>query len=201
MAAHKSRAQQAAERREELRGIAVHHFAEKGFEGTSLEDVAAEAGVTKGLLYHYFGSKEALFLEGIESFPIETVIEAIPAVVEEGTPVGDIIRLVVSEARRVLAAHRAEVRLLVRSAVSGSEEALRRLERLVTRFEELLGVAFAKSGDFDPDLDAGMAASQLISSLVFQQLVPELMRDRHDPDAVAEQLVRTTTRGYSTAPD
>jgi AcrR family transcriptional regulator len=36
-------------------------FAEEGFAGTSLETVAAEAGVTKGALYHHFSSKRELF--------------------------------------------------------------------------------------------------------------------------------------------
>lgn len=197
MASSTSRARQAAQRRGELLAISVRHFAEKGFEGTSLEDVAADAGVTKGLLYHYFGSKETLFLEGIEAFPMETVIEAIPSVVEEGTPVGEIVRLVVTESRRVLAAHRDEVQLLVRSAVSGNREALRRLQKLVARFEELLGEAFSRAVDFDPELDPQVAAALLVSSLVFQQVGGDMIGGRHPMDEVVDQLIRTTTRGFS----
>ena len=36
-------------------------FAEKGFAGTSIEDIVRAAGVTRGALYHHFGSKEELF--------------------------------------------------------------------------------------------------------------------------------------------
>lgn len=38
-------------------------FAERGFEGASVGDIAAEAGFTKGALYSQFGSKEELFAE------------------------------------------------------------------------------------------------------------------------------------------
>ncbi len=36
-------------------------FASRGFAGTSIEDIASAAGVTRGALYHHFPSKEALF--------------------------------------------------------------------------------------------------------------------------------------------
>jgi AcrR family transcriptional regulator len=45
----------------ELTAAALELFVEKGFVGTRLDDVAARAGVSKGTLYLYFDSKEALF--------------------------------------------------------------------------------------------------------------------------------------------
>lgn len=45
----------------ELTQAALALFVEKGFAATRLEDVAARAGVSKGTLYLYFDSKEALF--------------------------------------------------------------------------------------------------------------------------------------------
>lgn len=48
---------------ERLLGVALKLFAEKGFEGTSVQDVVAAAGVTKGAMYHYFGSKDDLLYE------------------------------------------------------------------------------------------------------------------------------------------
>jgi len=41
-------------------------FAERGFHGATLDDVVAEAGVSKGALYHYFRSKQELFLALLE---------------------------------------------------------------------------------------------------------------------------------------
>lgn len=45
----------------ELTAAALELFVEKGFAATRLDDVAARAGVSKGTLYLYFDSKEALF--------------------------------------------------------------------------------------------------------------------------------------------
>ena len=50
----------------ELTAAALELFVEKGFSATRLEDVAAHAGVSKGTLYLYFDSKEALFKAVIE---------------------------------------------------------------------------------------------------------------------------------------
>jgi AcrR family transcriptional regulator len=55
-----SRREQAEWRREQLLDAALKVFAGKGVAGASVKDLAAAAGVTSGLLYHYFPSKEAV---------------------------------------------------------------------------------------------------------------------------------------------
>ena len=51
----------AAERRDQLIGVALLCFAEKGFDGTSIEEIAARAGVSKPVIYEHFGGKEGLY--------------------------------------------------------------------------------------------------------------------------------------------
>ncbi len=48
--------------RERILDSAVRLFAERGFERTTMRDIAAEAGCSLGLAYHYFASKEAIVL-------------------------------------------------------------------------------------------------------------------------------------------
>jgi AcrR family transcriptional regulator len=50
-----------AERREQLIEIARALFAERGFEGTSIEELAARAEVSKPIVYEHFGGKEGLY--------------------------------------------------------------------------------------------------------------------------------------------
>lgn len=54
------RRQHAGERREQILDVATRVFAEKGFAGASIRDIANAVGVTEGLLYHYFESKEQI---------------------------------------------------------------------------------------------------------------------------------------------
>ena len=51
----------AAERREQLIEIARTVFSEKGFDGASVEEIAARAGVSKPVVYEHFGGKEGLY--------------------------------------------------------------------------------------------------------------------------------------------
>ena len=49
------------ERREQLLDIGRRLFAERGLEGTSIEEIAAQAGVSKPVVYEHFGGKEGLY--------------------------------------------------------------------------------------------------------------------------------------------
>jgi len=51
----------AAERREQLIEIARTVFSEKGFDGASVEEIAARAEVSKPVVYEHFGGKEGLY--------------------------------------------------------------------------------------------------------------------------------------------
>jgi len=50
-----------AQRREQLLQVARRLFAEKGFEATSVEEIAAKASVSKPVVYEHFGGKEGLY--------------------------------------------------------------------------------------------------------------------------------------------
>ncbi|TAM82912.1 MAG: TetR/AcrR family transcriptional regulator, partial [Jatrophihabitans sp.] len=49
------------ERRRQLLDVGRALFAEKGFEATSIEEIAARAGVSKPVVYEHFGGKEGLY--------------------------------------------------------------------------------------------------------------------------------------------
>ncbi|WBQ03722.1 TetR/AcrR family transcriptional regulator [Kribbella sp. CA-293567] len=51
-----------AARELEILDAAERIFGERGYQGTSMDDVAAEVGVSKPLIYQYYGSKDGLFL-------------------------------------------------------------------------------------------------------------------------------------------
>src|SRR3954469_24735802 len=69
-------AEAAIDRRNELLEAAVRVFARKGFHGSRVGDIAEEAGVDHGLLYHYFRSKdevlETIFRASRERLRTET---------------------------------------------------------------------------------------------------------------------------------
>ena len=61
------------ERKQEILDTAMRLFHEKGYEKTSITDIAKTIGVAQGLCYRYFPSKEALFDSAIEQYADELV--------------------------------------------------------------------------------------------------------------------------------
>ena len=62
MAAAPSTRRSAVERRREIVEIAISHFAQHGYNGTSTDQVAREAGISQPYLFRLFGTKRELFL-------------------------------------------------------------------------------------------------------------------------------------------
>lgn len=66
--------------------VAMRHFADHGYRGARVEDIAAEVGVAKGTVFLHFGNKEGLFLAAYERAVRElpSWLEAPPEVVDQG---------------------------------------------------------------------------------------------------------------------
>jgi AcrR family transcriptional regulator len=67
MADQKSSTRRSAAKRERIVECAMRRFAEHGYQGTRVEDVAAELEIAKGSIFQHFGSKAGLFLEAYEA--------------------------------------------------------------------------------------------------------------------------------------
>jgi AcrR family transcriptional regulator len=77
----------AAERREQIVGVALRHFAVGGFHGTSTEDIAQETGLSQPYLFRLFRTKRDLFLACCEECTGR--IQATFAAAIEGVPEGE----------------------------------------------------------------------------------------------------------------
>ncbi|MBU2669159.1 TetR/AcrR family transcriptional regulator [Actinoplanes bogorensis] len=71
-------------RREQILSVAVRLFGERGYAGVSATDVARGAGVARGLVNHYFGTKKDLYLEVIR------VMLTVPGMAVAGLPGDDL---------------------------------------------------------------------------------------------------------------
>ena len=81
-----------AEREQQILDIAHARFAEHGYGAVTMDDVAAAAGVTKPLLYAYFGNKERLYLACMERAG-EAMLATVGAAVSHATSPADALRL------------------------------------------------------------------------------------------------------------
>ncbi len=73
-------------RQERIVEVAMRHFAERGYEGVRIEEVAREAGVAKGAVFGYFASKAGLFLAAYRAAArsFNSYLEAPPEVLDGG---------------------------------------------------------------------------------------------------------------------
>ncbi|MFN2490619.1 MAG: TetR/AcrR family transcriptional regulator [Actinomycetota bacterium] len=71
------------DRREEILQASLHLFAERGFHGTSMRDIARQADITEGLIYHYFASKRDLFRAIIEEYSFLPLLRTLPELAEQ----------------------------------------------------------------------------------------------------------------------
>ncbi|MGZ4291844.1 MAG: TetR/AcrR family transcriptional regulator [Gaiellaceae bacterium] len=84
-------AERAADRRRELLDAAVQVFARKGFRAARVGDIAEEAGVAHGLLYHYFRSKDDV-LETIFRDTWRQLVAESERIETSGTPLPEQLR-------------------------------------------------------------------------------------------------------------
>src|SRR5690242_2853096 len=160
-----SSSSRSASRREDLLAAAVRVFARKGFHTCRVSDIADEAGVSHGLVYHYFASKDEV-LETIfrdNWGPIATAIAAIGAAGDEpAEQVRKVVAVVLHAWRRDQDTVRVLVREISRSPVLQErigefQQAFDALEAIIARGQQ--------SGAFDAALDARFATYALWGTL------------------------------------
>lgn len=74
------------DRREQIIDAAMRVFAEKGFARATNKDIAQEAGITPGLIYHYFESKEALLKAMLEERSPLKIVNTLPEQLFDQSP-------------------------------------------------------------------------------------------------------------------
>jgi TetR/AcrR family transcriptional regulator, fatty acid metabolism regulator protein len=179
------------DKRRVLLEAAVRVFARRGFHAARVGDIAEEAGVAHGLLYHYFSSKEEV-LETIFRETWADLLAAVRDVEESGEPAREQLRQVAAILLRSWRRDPDLVRVLVRGVARSSEldrrvgdvgDAFAAIERIVRRGQE--------AGELRPELDARLTSVIFYGAIeeLLTGWVLELLPDRDEDVARAEQTV------------
>jgi len=155
----------AEDKRQLILTAAVRVFAAQGYEASRVGDVAKEAGVAYGLVYHYFGSKEAV-LEAVFREQWGRLLAAVALAEETGNNAPEQLELVVKIVLRAWRDDPDLVRLLVREITRSPHiqdeldeigQAFASLERMVRRGQA--------DGTFRAELDPKLASWMLYGAL------------------------------------
>jgi TetR/AcrR family fatty acid metabolism transcriptional regulator len=178
-------------RRSAIWGAAVRVFARKGFHEARVGDIAAEAGVAHGLLYHYFPSKDAL-LESVFRETWAAMLELIKEIEESGEPAGEQLRKVAAVVLRTWRRDPDLVRVLVRE-VTRTQQIQRQAEEVGHAFEAIERIIRSgqERGQLRADLDARLAALVVYGALeeILTGWVLGQIPDGEEDIARAEQAV------------
>jgi AcrR family transcriptional regulator len=146
------------EKRRLILDAAVRVFAHKGFHTSRVGDIAEEAGVAHGLLYHYFSSKDEV-LETIFRENWTVLVERIRAVAESGGPARDQLRHIAAILLRTWLHQPDVVRVVIRE-IARTPAVTVRIGELVKPIEVIREVIEhgQGTGEFRADLDPQLAA-------------------------------------------
>ncbi|HZC30963.1 MAG TPA: TetR/AcrR family transcriptional regulator [Gaiellaceae bacterium] len=179
----------AEEKRRQLLDAAVRVFAQKGFHTSRVGDIAEEAGVAHGLLYHYFTSKDEV-LETIFRENWEILVTRLRAVAEAEESVRDQLRHAAAILLRTWLHEPDVVRVIIGeiSRTHAVEERIAELERPIEVIREIIERG-QQDGEIRSELDPRLAA------VVFYGGIDELLTgwvlgrfpDSPDDIAVAER--------------
>jgi AcrR family transcriptional regulator len=180
--------------REAILAAARRQFAERGYDRTSLRAIAAEAGVDPALVTHFFGSKQALFVEVVE-FPVDPA-EVLPLIMagDRGTLGLRFAQLIVSLLETPDA--RARITGIVRAA-SSEPAVAQRVRELLTR--EIWAPAAALLDVDDAELRINLCASQVVGLVMARYIVGAQPLASLPPDELVG-LIAPTLQRYLTDP-
>jgi AcrR family transcriptional regulator len=140
-----------AYKRERILEEAVKLFYERGFTGTTLDDIAAELGVTKPFIYTHFRSKTDL-LAALCMPTIELSLEAVShAAKGMGSPTERLYRAIVDFTQVVLS-RQANIAIYFREEKNLAPDALAEINTLRKKFDRVLSKLLAEgvaAGEFD----------------------------------------------------
>src|SRR5688572_13260344 len=173
---------------------AVRAFARKGYHACRVGEIAEEAGVAYGLVYHYFGSKEEV-LETIFHDTWKQMLSRVREVQEEGGPAEEQVHKVTALLLRTWRRDPDLVRVLVREVTRSPEQMKRQIDEIGHAYETLEGVIVhgQKTGEFRDDLDPKVAATVFYGALeeVLTGWVMGQLPDTDEDIARAEHDVTT----------
>jgi AcrR family transcriptional regulator len=148
------------ERRAQLVEVGRQLFAEKGLEGTSVEEIAAKAGVSKPVVYEHFGGKEGLYAVVVDR-EMQTLLDAITSALTGGHP-RELLEQAAFALLDYVEVHADGFRILVRDSGVGTSSGTfaSLISDIATQVEHVLGSEFKARG-FDARL-APMYSQMLV---------------------------------------
>lgn len=161
-------------RRKAILDSAKLEFGALGYAGARIERIAATAGVNKQLIFHYFGSKNGLYVAAVEA-----LFDAVSATLPTAATAGEALRRTAAELAAALRGNPGVARAVADCAMgpvvpAGASSVV--AEWLTTTKEKIAGVVMdgQRRGFFRDDIDPQYVANTVVGALVGDSLLDGL---------------------------
>jgi AcrR family transcriptional regulator len=195
------RQEQAAARREQLLAVTLDLFAERGVQGTAIRDIARAAGITEGLIYHYFPSKSALLravMDRYDCLPEMTEI----APILEGVPVREALIQMGLRFIELLARNRKYV-IMIHTEAQRDPEVAQALSAFCSRGQDWAREFLERrivTGELRPH-DAAISIRLLHHSLLWFQVMEQTLSPPLDGESFVRGAIDVVLTGITASPD
>jgi AcrR family transcriptional regulator len=191
------------DRREQIIDAAMRVFAQRGFARATNRDVAREAGITTGLIYYYFKSKEDLLRAALEErSPVQVMTQITPEMLEQ--PPDVLLPLLVMRVLNLVEGEQfvSMIRVLLPGMLHGATEvapiALSLFQRVIAFLSNYLKVQATK-GKVRADLDVDAASQVIASSMVGIVMRRQIMQDpgvlQYTHEEIVQAILGTLLQG------
>lgn len=189
----------------EILEAALACFAQKGFAGTRMDDIAARAGITKGTIYLYFDSKEAVFKALARQSIGERMTDILAQVHASDGKAADLLRMVIGAMGHFARTSDRIVlpRVLLAEAGNFPElaEFWRReiIDRGLAMFEIIIrrGIAQGEFRTVDPGHAARLCAAPFLVMVFWRTIFGKFDDTPYDYEGLSETHIETLLRGLA----
>lgn len=183
------------QRREQLLDIGRNLFADRGFEGASIEEIAARAGVTRPVVYEHFGGKEGIYAVVVDR-EMRNLLSMVTVAISDSDEARAQLEGAALALLRYVEEHSDGFRILTRDshAASGTGSFASLISELASRVEHVLAEQFRSRG-YDPKL-APLYAQSLVGMVALTgQWWLEVRKPKRE--VVAAHLVNLAWNGLA----
>jgi AcrR family transcriptional regulator len=143
------------ERRAHLLELSMQAFSERAYDDVSIDDIARAAGISKGLLYHYFPTKREFYVAGLNE-AARQLLEKTLATPEGATPL-DRLRHALDAYLEYVSRHARGYRALLRGGIGSDPEVAKVVEGVRAKYLEHL-----VSGGADGPIDVSLRERPIV---------------------------------------
>ncbi len=180
---------------------ATEVFAEHGFEGSSIVDVASRAGVSEGLIYKYFRDKRDLLAQVLAAFNAR-ITDELEAEAAHGETFRDKLEIVIAHRLRSIAQYPGLTRLFVSQVRSSSNEPgldVRSLSRRAARMWKRMCDEARERGEIEPGLQLDVIRDAIWGAIEQMAWIQTSGRSRKSAEQVARGLTDLYLNGMASA--